>query len=72
MVDLQQERVSMSVKFQPGDLVRHREMSLEMQVEGYDEAGKVACSFVKGIARITTRFPEAELEKVPSPKPRPP
>lgn len=61
----------MSAKFQPGDLVRHREMSLEMQVEGYEESGKVACSFVKEIARIRICFHETELEKVSSPKPLP-
>jgi hypothetical protein len=70
-VDLWQERASMSAKFQPGDFVRHPEMSLEMQVEGYVEAGKVVCSFVKGIARIKTCLPETELEKVSSPKPLP-
>jgi uncharacterized protein YodC (DUF2158 family) len=59
----------MDVRFQRGDLVRQSEIGLEMRVEGYNEAGRVICSFVKGIARIRTSFPETELEKVPPPLP---
>ncbi len=58
----------MDAPFQPGDMVRRKGTDLEMAVEGYTPDGRVRCSFTKGIARLTTVYDEAELEKVPPPE----
>ena len=58
--------VVMDARFQPGDVVRPKGTDLEMIVEGYD-AGRVRCSFWKGIARLTTLYDETDLEKIPPP-----
>ena len=56
--------------FQPGDLVRVRGADgPEMLVEGYDQAGKVECSFWEGVSRKSAAFPEGILEKIPPPVP---
>lgn len=59
--------VLMDAQFQSGDIVRRKGTDLEMTVEGYDPDGRVRCSFLKGIARMTTSYDEADLERIPSP-----
>lgn len=52
--------------FQPGDLVHVRGANgPEMLVEGYDQAGRVLCSYWEGVSRKTSAFPEGILEKIP-------
>ncbi len=60
--------------FQPGDLVRVQGGSdgPEMLVEGYDQAGKVLCSYWEGVSRKLAAFPEDVLEKIPPPAQPPP
>jgi hypothetical protein len=55
----------MDAQFEPGSLVRHKGTGLEWVVDGNEEAGKVRCSCLKGIARLTTYYPETDLERIP-------
>lgn len=63
----------MNQLFRPGELVRVRGTNgPEMLVEGYDQAGKVLCSFWEGVSRKLAAFPEDGLEKIPpAPPPSP-
>jgi uncharacterized protein YodC (DUF2158 family) len=52
--------------FRPGELVRVQGTAgPEMLVEGYDQAGKVLCSFWEGVSRKLAAFPEEILERIP-------
>lgn len=56
--------------FKPGEPVRHSGgIGQDMLVEGYDEAGRVICSFWEGITRKQQAFSEDDLEKIPSDSP---
>ena len=55
----------MGATFRPGDPVRQIGSDREMVVEGFDDTGRVICSFWKGIAREKATFSETELEKMP-------
>jgi hypothetical protein len=57
----------MGTTFRPGDPVRQTGSDLELVVEGYDDTGRVICSFRKGIARETAAVVEPELERIPLP-----
>lgn len=57
----------MGSRFQPGELVRQKGTGLELTVEGYGKAGLVRCSFRKEIARLTTSYAGADLERIPPP-----
>jgi uncharacterized protein YodC (DUF2158 family) len=59
----------MSAAFQPGDPVRQHGASEEMIVEGYDDDGRVICSYWQGITRAKAAFLETDLEPIPPPKP---
>jgi uncharacterized protein YodC (DUF2158 family) len=59
--------------FQPGQLVRVRGTGgPEMLVEGYDETGRVLCSFWEGVSRKSAPFCEGDLERLALPSPPPP
>jgi uncharacterized protein YodC (DUF2158 family) len=53
--------------FRPGDPVQQGGRSEELLVEGYDDFGRVICSFWEGAKRARAAFREAELKKVPLP-----
>jgi uncharacterized protein YodC (DUF2158 family) len=54
-------------KFQVGDMVRVKPDGPDMMVEGFDEAGRVLCSFWEGVTRKLDYFAEADLEQIPPP-----
>jgi uncharacterized protein YodC (DUF2158 family) len=51
--------------FQVGDVVRLKPDGLDMMVEGFDEAGRVLCSFWEGVSRKLDYLSQADLEQAP-------
>ena len=67
VLDISKGRQPMPTLFQAGDRVRLKGSDeSELIVEGYDDSGKVICSFWRGIQRDEGVFAEEALEKTPN------